>query len=142
MRIKASNAVGTSVAPLQACNRAASQLLGVSILQACTLAKRCAPPPASCLRSRGVGKSLTSFQLSRILYNSDTQRDSLLADGHGEKCPRTQWLLGFRAIFVKKSCLVECTRGVAGVWGSNFDKKSPAHFVFVFGLLDPRPHWA
>ena len=94
MRIKASNAVGTSVAPLQACTLAASQLLAVSILQACTLAKRCAHPPAICLRSRDVGKSLTSSEMSRIL-NDNTLRDPSLADGHDEKCPRTQWLLGF-----------------------------------------------
>ena len=72
MYIKASNNVGTSVATLQSCNRAASQLLGVSILQACSLAKRCAYPKAICLRSRDVGKKLTSSPLSRILYNSDT----------------------------------------------------------------------
>ena len=43
MPIKASNDVGTSVAPLQSCTLAAFQLLRVSILQACNLAKLCAP---------------------------------------------------------------------------------------------------
>ena len=88
MRIKASNDVGTSVAPLQACTLAASQLLRVSLLQACTLAKRCAHPHASCLRSRDVGKSLTCFQLSRILYNSDTPlRCAFPFEGNGNAFP-------------------------------------------------------
>ena len=88
MRIKASNDVGTSVATLQACTLAASQLLSVSILQACTLAKRWTHPHASCLRSRDVGKSLTFFQLSRIL-NANTIRDLSLAYRRSENCPRT-----------------------------------------------------
>ena len=107
----------------QACTLAEYQLLRVLILQACTLAKRCTHPHAICLHSRDVGKSLTFFQLSRIL-NDNTIHDSSLADRHGENCPITQWLLGFGSVLTKKSCLVECTRGFVAFWGLNFDEKN------------------
>ena len=41
------------------------------------------------------------------------------------KCPRTHVVSGFEAIFAKKSCLGQCTRGFAGFLGKILTKKKP-----------------
>ncbi len=71
-----------------------------------------------------------------------SKHDPLIGCGCFLNCPRMHVVSGFEAIFAKKSCLGQCIRGFVGFLGKILKKKIPAQFVFGFGVLEPRPHWA